>query len=200
MKFFAIETLAFMSGVVNVYLLTRCSLWNWLFGIITVSLYTIIFFNTKLYADMCLQGVFLIFQFYGLYQWRYGSSEKNPLVIQVINNSTGLSLVLAAIILFFSISFILKYNTDSTTIYADAAITTLSLIAQWMMSKKYLHHWVLWIVVDLLSIGLYISKTLYLTALLYSVFMLLCIKGYYQWRETLNKSRGSHSIVYAKSG
>ena len=195
MKLFYIETIAFMSGVVNIYLLTRCSLWNWLFGIITVSLYAIIFFNTKLYADMGLQGIFLIFQFYGFYQWCCGNNEKKPIAIQVMGRSICLSLVLAAIILFLGISFFLQHNTDSTTIYADATITSLSLIAQWMMSKKYLHHWVLWIVIDLLSISLYISKTLYLTALLYLVFMLLCIKGYYQWKETLNKSTWSHSIA-----
>ena len=63
MKLLYIEVIAFLSGIVNIYLLTRCSLWNWFFGIITVSLYAIIFFRTKLYADMGLQGVFLIFQF-----------------------------------------------------------------------------------------------------------------------------------------
>lgn len=195
MKLISIEAIAFTSGIVNIYLLTRCSLWNWLFGILTVSLYAIIFFNTKLYADMSLQGVFLFFQFYGLYQWCYGSKKNKPIAMQVVSLSTCLSLVLAAIILFAGISFILKYSTDSTTIYADATITALSLIAQWMMSKKYLQHWVLWIIIDLISINLYISKTLYLSALLYLVFMLLCFKGYYQWRETLNKSTWSHSIA-----
>jgi nicotinamide mononucleotide transporter len=193
MKLLTIEAVAFVSGIVNVYLITRCSLWNWFFGIATVSLYAIIFFNTQLYADMGLQGVFLFFQFYGLYQWCYGSREKKPIAMQIINHSTCFSLALVAVVLFAGISFILKHNTDSTTVYADAAITTLSLIAQWMMSKKYLHHWILWIVIDSLSIGLYISKSLYLTALLYSVFMLLCIKGYYQWRETFTKSVCSHS-------
>lgn len=195
MKLISIEAIAFTSGIVNIYLLTRCNLWNWFFGILTVSLYAIIFFNIKLYADMSLQGVFLFFQFYGLYQWRYGSKENKPIALQVVSLSTCLMLVVAAIILFAGISFILKYSTDSTTIYADAMITALSLIAQWMMSKKYLQHWVLWIIIDLISINLYISKTLYVTALLYLVFMLLCFKGYYQWRETLNKSTWAHSIA-----
>lgn len=195
MKLLYIEALAFISGIVNVYLLTRCSLWNWFFGITTVSLYTIIFFNTKLYADMGLQGVFLFFQFYGLYQWRYGTRQKQSISIQIIDYATCLSLMLVAVALFAGISFILKYNTDSTTVYADATITALSLIAQWMMSKKYLHHWILWIVIDSLSIGLYISKTLYLTALLYSVFMLLCIKGFFQWRENFSKSIWTHSTA-----
>ena len=177
MKLLYIEVIAFLSGIVNIYLLTRCSLWNWFFGIITVSLYAIIFFRTKLYADMGLQGVFLIFQFYGLYQWCYGNRGKKPIAMQIMHYSKGLSLVLAAIVLFVSISFILKHNTDSTTIYADTTITTLSFI----------------------SIGLYISKNLYLTSLLYSVFLLLCIKGYYRWRETLINSILPHSIA-VKSG
>ncbi|TLY47067.1 MAG: nicotinamide mononucleotide transporter [Gammaproteobacteria bacterium] len=137
----------------------------------------------------------LFFQFYGLYQWCYGSKENKPIAMQMLNLSTCLSLVAVAIILFVGISFILKHNTDSTTVYADAMITTLSLIAQWMMSKKYLQHWILWIIIDVISINLYISKSLYLTSLLYLVFMLLCIKGYYQWRQTLNKSIWSHSVA-----
>lgn len=144
---------------------------------------------------MGLQGIFLIFQFYGLYQWCYGNRENKPIAVQVMKSSSYLSLGLIAIILFSGTSFILKHHTNSTAIYADAMITSFSLIAQWMMAKKYLHHWVLWIIIDLFSIGLYINKTLYLTALLYAVFMLLCIKGYYQWKETLNKSVWSHSIA-----
>lgn len=195
MKLLSIETIAFISGIVNIYLLTRCSLWNWFFGILTVSLYAIIFFNIKLYADMSLQAVFLIFQFYGLYQWCYGSKEKKPIAMQMLRLSTGLTLAIVAIILFVIISFILKHNTDSTTVYADAMITALSLIAQWMMSKKYIQHWILWIIIDVISINLYISKSLYLTSFLYLVFMLLCFKGYYQWRQTLNKPIWSHSVA-----
>lgn len=195
MKPLYIEAIAFLSGIVNVYLLTRCSLWNWFFGIITVSLYAIIFFNNKLYADMGLQGVFLLFQFYGLYQWTHGDREKKPMAIQIMNHFTCFSLALTAMVLFSGISVILKYHTDSTTIYADAMMTALSLVAQWMMSKKYLHHWILWVVVDLISIGLYISKHLYLTALLYSLFLLLCIQGYSQWRKMLNKPAWPHSIA-----
>jgi nicotinamide mononucleotide transporter len=71
------------------------------------------------------------------------------------------------------------------------------LIAQWMMSKKYLHHWLLWIGIDILSIGLYLSKSLYLTSLLYSIFMLLCVKGYHDWKKNRVKSANewSHSIA-----
>lgn len=197
MKLFCLEVIAFISGVVNIYLITRSSLWNWFFGIITVLLYSLIFFNTKLYADMGLQGVFLAFQFYGLYQWQYGSSTRKPLSIKVMNQSTYFPVFISGIILFAGISFILKQYTDSTTIYADACVTVLSLIAQWMMSKKYLHHWMLWIGIDILSIGLYLSKSLYLTALLYSIFMLLCVKGYYDWKRVMTKSTNewSHSIA-----
>ena len=115
--------------------------------------------------------------------------------MQMLNLSTYSWLTVAAIILFAVISFILKHNTDSTTVYADATITSLSLVAQWMMSKKYLQHWILWIIIDVISINLYISKSLYLTSFLYSVFMLLCIKGYYQWRQAFSKSICFHSLA-----
>ena len=74
MKLISIETIAFTSGIVNIYLLTRCSLWNWFFGILTVSLYAIIFFNIKLYADMSLQGVFL----FSVGEWGGLSCGKLP--------------------------------------------------------------------------------------------------------------------------
>jgi nicotinamide mononucleotide transporter len=122
---------------------------------------------------MSLQGVFLFFQFYGLYQWRYGSKENKPIAMQIVSLATCLSLVVAAIILFASIIFILKHSTDSTTIYADATITALSLIAQWMMSKKYLQHWVLWIIIDLISINLYQQNLIFNSVALSNLYAVM---------------------------
>ena len=185
MNFFYLESFAFIAGLLNIYLATKSNLWNWLFGIIAVVLYAIIFFNAKLYADMSLQGVFLAFQFYGVYQWLYGGQHRKPLDIQLANRTIYYHSLAVSAILFIAISFLLNHYTDSTTVYADAWITTGSLIAQWMMSKKYLQHWVLWIVVDIFSVMLYGYKALYLTALLYFIFLLLCVKGYSNWQQTL---------------
>lgn len=180
MNFLHLEISAFIAGLLNIYLTTKASLWNWFFGIITVILYMLIFFNAKLYADTSLQGVFLAFQFYGIYQWLYGSEGK-ALSIQSADPSLYYSILVTSTLLFAVISFILNKYTDSPTPYADALVTACSLVAQWMMSKKYLQHWILWIFVDSVSIILYAYKALYLTAFLYFIFLILCIKGYNNW-------------------
>lgn len=109
--------------------------------------------------------------------------ERRPLNIQLADESIYHKISIILPIIFITISYILKHYTDSTTVYADTWITSISLLAQWMMSKKYLQHWLLWILVDLCSIILYLYKSLYLTSLLYFIFLLLCIKGYKNWKS-----------------
>ncbi|MDQ8040086.1 MAG: nicotinamide riboside transporter PnuC [Cellulomonas sp.] len=174
------EISAFIIGLLNIYFATKASFWNRFFGTITVILYMFIFFNAKLYADTGLQVVFLMFQFYGIYQWLYGSKGK-PLSIQLGSKYIYYPILAASTILFAIITFILKNYTDSLTTYADALVTACSLVAPWMMSKKYLQHWILWIFVDSISIVLDVFKVLYLTVFLYFIFLVLCIKGYNNW-------------------
>lgn len=181
------ELLAVTTGLLNIYLAARANVWNWFFGIITTNLYLIIFFKAGLYADMSLQLIFFCLQFYGLYQWLYGGKQHTALVIRRANKKIFLSGLIAALILFVSIAFILKNYTNSTMVYLDAFTTALSVVAQWMMSKKWLEHWWLWMVINVFSISMYISKNLYFTSGLYAIFFLLCILGYYTWRKQLEK-------------
>ncbi len=178
-----IETIAVTAGFLNIYLAARNNIWNWLFGILTVSFYFVIFLNAKLYADMSLQLVFLFLQFYGIYQWLYGGTQRSARMISHAANNILCAAFFIAAVLFIMIAFLLQHFTDSTTVYADAFVTALSLTAQWMMSKKWLEHWWLWIVVDVVSIQLYFSKGLYFTAGLYVVFLGLCVLGYRVWAK-----------------
>lgn len=180
-----LEILATLTGLFNVYLAARANIWNWLFGMISVSLYLVIFLKVKLYADMSLQLIFFILQFYGLYQWLYGGVEHSSLLIRKASRGVLLAAVIITFCLFFGIAFILQHYTDSTTIYTDAFITALSLVAQWMMSKKWIEHWWLWIIVDLISIEMYFNKNLYFTSGLYVVFCMLGLFGYYCWKKDL---------------
>ncbi len=178
-----LEVLAVSCCLVNIYLITRANVLNWLFGVVTVSLYFVIFLKAKLYADMSLQVVFLGLQFYGWYRWLFGSETHSTLAIRKAPPLYfAVSFVLAAV-LFFLISFILTNYTDSTTIYQDAFITALSLAAQWLLSQKWLQHWLLWMVVDIVSIKVYLLKHLYFTSGLYAILLMLCIYGYYNWRK-----------------
>ena len=178
-----LEMMAVIFGLMNIYLAVRANVWNWFFGAITVSLYFVIFYYVKLYADMSLQLIFLILQFYGLYQWLYGGEHQRALSIRKATLSTYLTAMISTVCLFSIIATVLHAYTDSTTVAIDAFTTTLSLVAQWMMSKKWLEHWWLWMLVDIISIDMYIGKHLYFTAGLYTVFLFLCMFGYVTWRK-----------------
>src|SRR3989338_9273211 len=127
------EMTATLSGLLNNYLIVRENIWNWLFGILTVSIYAVIFFHVKLYADMGLQLIFFSLQFYGLYQWLYGSKQQTALAITEATKTIWLIAFLSTFILFGSIAYLLQHYTDSTTIWIDALTTAFSLVAQWMM-------------------------------------------------------------------
>jgi nicotinamide mononucleotide transporter len=177
------ELVATCAGLMNVYLAARASKWNWFFGIITVTLYMIIFFQVKLYCDMCLQIVFLGLQVYGIVQWSRGGHQS----LQVTKAGPKIQLVALGLfsLLFILFIYLLKSYTDSTTIVMDAFITALSLVAQWMMCKKWLENWWLWMVVDIVSIKMYLIKHLYLTSGLYAAFFIICCFGYRVWQRQL---------------
>ncbi len=184
-----LEIIAITAGLLNVYLAARANIWNYFFGALMVSLYMLIFFEAKLYADMCLQVVFFVFQFYGLYQWLYGGDAHKKLNVRRADKKIYAIVAVSSGILFIAIAFILSRYTDSNTVYLDAFTTALSLVAQWMLSKKWLENWLLWIVVDLVSIKMYLFKNLYPTAALYGLFLLICVMGYYRWRKAVYQNQ-----------
>lgn len=180
-----LEAIATSACLLNVYLAARANIWNFFFGVIAVSLYALIFFQARLYADMCLQMIFLLAQCYGWYQWCYGGNHHTALSVRRADTLTHLITAAALGSLFFLIASILTHYTDSTTIYQDSFITASSLVAQWMMSKKYLENWYWWIGVNIISIDVYFNKHLYFTTILYIIFLYLCLSGYRIWRNTL---------------
>lgn len=181
-----LEILAATTGLLNVYLLARNNMWNWLFGIIAVILYIAIFFQVKLYADMCLQLVFIVLQAYGIYQWLYGGVKKSRLKISNTPQNVYYMIFMMSIFLFGSITFILVRHTDSTTIYLDSITTSLSLVAQFMMCRKWIQHWWLWMIVNFISIGMYFGKDLYFTTGLYVILFFFCFYGYITWKRELD--------------
>lgn len=184
-----LEIIATSAGLINIYLAARANIWNWLFGIITVSFYTLIFFRAKLYADTGLQIIYLILQFYGYYQWRRDDAQYSSLQVHKADRKTFFLALSMFFSLFILLTYFLQYHTDSTTVLIDAVTTALSLVAQWMMSKKWIENWWLWMLVDVISIKMYLVKHLYLTAGLYATFFILCCLGYYTWNRKLADAR-----------
>lgn len=181
----AIEVPAVLAAFLNIYLAARASMWNWLFGIFAVILYGFIFYQTRLYGDMTLQAVYLFFQFYGWYEWKRGGPHATLLSITRMPKKQYYILTPILCILYIAFYFILSHYTNSTTPYVDAFTTALALIAQWMMCKKWLENWILWIVMDVISLYMYTYKHLYLTTALYAIFIVLCVMGYREWKKSL---------------
>ena len=178
-----LEAAAMCTGFLNTYLAARANIWNWLFGIITVTLFFIIFMHAKLYADMGSQVVFFLLQLYGIYQWRYGGKNKTTLSITYTPRHAWMLACLSFTTLFIGLVYLLQHFTDSTTIYLDASTTALSLVAQWMMGRKWVENWLLWVLMDVIALKMYIAKHLYLTCILFFVLLIQSIKGYFIWKK-----------------
>jgi nicotinamide mononucleotide transporter len=136
---------------------------------------------------MLLQVVYVGLQIYGWYAWLHGGPDKSPLIV------TRLPPVHAAIWLFVgvlaagSLGAAMHRFTDASFPYVDAIATIASLVAQWLMGRKVLDAWLVWIFVDLVSIALYFAKELYPTAILYVVFLGMATWGWYEWRNAWKK-------------
>ena len=179
-----LEIVAALFGVVSVFLSVRQNIWSWPTAIVNVGLYIVIFGEARLYADAGLQVVYVVLNAYGWYHWLYGG--KNRTELPVTRTSLRLWGILAAIGVAGSVllgTFLARFTPDPLP-YLDASTTATSLIAQWMMTRKLLENWIIWVAVDVFYIGIYISRSLQVTAVLYLVFLLLSAFGYVQWRRS----------------
>jgi nicotinamide mononucleotide transporter len=178
------EVLAVVFSLVCVLLTIKENIWQWLVGIFGVIFYIVVFYQARLYANMWLQVVFIILQIYGWYEWLHGGKDKGELKISRSSLLLNGGLVILAIAGTAAMAFGFAKFTDNAMPLADSAVTALSLIAQWMLAKKYLENWLVWVVVNLIMIALGVSQNLLLTAGLYAVFFILAILGYWEWRKS----------------
>lgn len=175
-----IEVFGFVTGVVNVWLLTRQNIWNWPIGIANNLAYLILFATSGLYGDSGLQFVYIVLAIYGWWLWLHRTG-RNTLQISRTSSKVWLQLIVATMAAAFILRWFLARFTDSTVPSWDATTTALSLAATYGQCKKLLESWWIWILADLIYIPLYIYKGLRLTSVLYAIFLLLCIFGLRSW-------------------
>lgn len=173
-------------GLIYVWFSIRQSLLTWPAGIITSLLYCWVFFGAKFYAGMGLQVYYLIISVYGWWSWRYGG-QKDAVgeTLRVSNTNVGLWIRLFIFNVFLTLLmyYILVRYTDSPVPFGDAFTTSLSIFATWMLARKKIEHWLIWIFIDLVSVGLYIYRGLYPTVFLFMVYALMAGIGYYEWKK-----------------
>lgn len=182
-----IELIGALTGLIYLYLEIKQRVWLWPLGIVTSAFYIYIFYVSKFYADMGLQFYYLFISIYGWYHWLFGGNvrAKNTLPVTHTPKSIYLPLFAASIAFFILIRFILVRYTDSPVPVGDAFTTALSITATWMLARKYIEHWWLWVVVNSVSLALYIYKGLYPTSVLFVFYTTMSVVGYYQWKKEI---------------
>lgn len=193
-----IEVFGAVTGIIYVILEIRQNIWLWPVGIVTSAVYIWIFFTCKFYADMSLQGYYLVISVMGWYWWRRGTGlkkegengrvgeeEKKELNVTRVNFRTGVILAIVFVFLYLVMFFGLSRLTDSPVPEWDSFITSLSIVATWMLARKIYEHWFLWIVVNAVSAVLFIWRGLYPTVILYLVYCIMSFVGFVEWKKTI---------------
>ncbi len=176
-----LEILSFVLSVLTVLLNIRQIHWAWLFSILSSALYGIVFFSSRLYGDSGLQMVFVVVSVYGWYCWLQGGKQSQEMPVTSLNLMQRFAAILAWLSVFVILSLFLKSFTDTDVPYMDGFLTAGSLVGQLLLSRKKIENWLIWIAVDILYVGLYLSKGLMLTAILYGIFVVLAAIGLKQW-------------------
>lgn len=170
----------------------RQSLWCWPTGLLQVFLYIFIFYEAKLYSDVGLQVVYVGLQAYGWWSWlKGGPRQDNDLPVTGLSDRARLGWSAVALVGAALLGGGMARWTDAALPVPDAFITSASLVAQGLLSRKKWESWLGWIAVDLVAVPVYAIKALYLTAALYAVFLVLAIQGLRQWRSDLAAASSS---------
>jgi nicotinamide mononucleotide transporter len=184
-----LEWIAAVAGAISVYLSARENIWSWPTAIVNVGLYIIVFRRTGLYSDMGLQVVYLVLSIYGWYEWLYGGKNRSTLHVSRASTREWLIATPVAVLFWLALARYTATLPGVALPHLDAGLTTVSLVAQWMMTRKILENWVLWIVADIVYVPMYVYKGLPVTAALYAIFLALAVLGLRSWRRSYQMDR-----------
>ena len=189
------ELLAAAISALDVWLATRRSMISWPITILASVLYGEQFRESRLYSDMLLQAIFVLFAIYGWWHWQRGlSAEGSVRVVSPTAASLWRDVALGAVASVL-LGYWMRQHTDASLPWLDATLTGYSLVGTWWGARKYIANWWLWIVVDVLYVGEYLFKHLILTAVLYAVFVLLAMLGLRDWRRALREQRPTEAVA-----
>ncbi len=179
-----VELFAALTGFIAIYFQIKAKPMYWPVSIINVLLYIIVFFESKLYAEITLQMYYLAISIYG---WIFWTKTNNSPQAAISSSSIKLLVILFIVflILWSGMAYLLKNYTNTDVPYIDSFITSLSFIATYLLARKKIENWLIWIFVDAISIGLYYYKGLYLTILLFGTLTILAVVGYLSWKKKL---------------
>jgi nicotinamide mononucleotide transporter len=183
-----LEAASFVTGAICVWLTVKESIWNFPIGLLNVATFSVVFFQSRLFADAGLQVVYFILGVIGWRLWLRGGEDRTQLRI-----SRAPALELLLIVVFIAGATLalwqLLHHAGGSASFWDALTTSLSLASQWLLNRKRLESWAGWILVDAIYVPLYIFKELYLTAILYALFLVMAMMGWRAWQRTFRESK-----------
>ena len=180
-----LEIVGVITGILGVWLTTRQNIWCWPLGILSVASFIVVFFEARLYAAMGLQCAYVALLSYGWHAWLHGGAEHSPLRVSRMPRRLAAGLLVLAAAASGIAGYWLRAETDQVLPYLDGFTTSFSLAAQWMQARKYLENWMVWVVVDVVYVGMGLSQGLLLTAGLYGVYIGLALLGFRDWRRSM---------------
>jgi nicotinamide mononucleotide transporter len=178
----ALEWAAAILLLINVWLAAKRSVWNYAFALAAVSLYLIIFAEARLYSDAALQLIFIALNLYGILNWRKAADEAG-VPVGWMGGAARAGWVAAMIALWFAWSSGMHALTDAAAPFVDGAILVMSVAAQWLMARRRVESWWLWVAVDLVAVPLYISRGLYVTGGVYFILLIVAVQGWLEWQR-----------------
>lgn len=183
-----IEIFGFLTGLVSVWFAVKENVWTWPTGILNSGAWAVLFFGSQLYTDAGLQLVYVTLSALGWYWWLRGGEGRQQLSVSRTGLAEARRLIAIAVVMTVAFTVFNARFTDTDVPFWDAITTVLSLVATYMLTRKRFENWYVWIVADVLYIGLYAYKGLYLTAGLQLVFIAMCVAGLREWRGRLDQA------------
>ena len=182
-----LQIVGIVLGLLYLWLEYRANIWLWVVGAAMPIVHGILYFRQGLYADFAMQIYYISAGLYGLAVWMAGR-KRTEKPLKIAHTPLRLALPLVAIygVLHAAMYFVLVHFTDSTVPFWDSMTTAMSMVAMWMLSRKYMEQWLVWCVVDAITVGLYLYKGIPLTAGLYTLYTTLAVAGYLRWRRQVS--------------
>lgn len=186
-----LEIFAVIISIIGVTLTIKRNMWCWVFNFFAFVLYAYLFFEFKLYGETILQLFFMVVNFYGFYYWLKGKQQDHEIRIEPIAVQTVILQMIIAAVGGGVFGLSLHYFTDAALPMLDSQLAAFSLLATYWTSRKHIATWVLWVFVDIVYVGMFMYKELFLTAALYAAFVGLAAFGWWQWEQVKKKQTSS---------
>lgn len=188
----ALQIIGVALGLIYLYLEYHANIWLWVVGAVMPLVHGVLYLTKGIYADAAMQLYYVLAGLYGLLMWRRRPKHDGDGRIQHTPRRWIVPLVVTYGVLHVLFYFLLTEFTDSRVPLLDSMSTALSVTAMWMLSRKLVEQWLVWLVVDMISVGLYLYKDIPITAGLYMLYCALAVAGYCRWLKTM-KSQGARS-------